>query len=121
MADRDFDAFVDDALGLFASEEAELTPPPTPPGIWGALDAKWTAYKGAHRACDGCTELIHHLGAGRAPHPRPTYWRRKGPNGDRFLCNEHGQEHKRLDDRVTAEHKAAAAVREHNAKAARTR
>jgi hypothetical protein len=117
---KTYDEWIDSMIGLFPRDDAKLTPPPTPPGIYGALDTKWTAYKGVHKPCDACTELIHHQGAGTAPHPQAVYWRRKGPNGDRFLCNAHGEEHKRLDDQVTAQHKAAAAYREHEAKARRS-
>jgi hypothetical protein len=116
-----YDEWIDDALGLFLAEEAKLTPPPTPPGIWGAVDTKWTRYKLlTHRPCDACTELIHERGTGKAPHPQPAAWRRKGPNGERLLCNAHGEEHKRLDDQVTAEHKEREAMREHQVKGRRS-
>jgi hypothetical protein len=92
---------------LLEREMGERPPAPMPTGIFGALDTKWTAYKGVHRPCDACTELIHEAGVAGAPHPMPARRRRKGPNGDRFLCNDHAEQHKRLDDKVTAEKKAA--------------
>jgi hypothetical protein len=117
----EFDAWVDDALGLFPPGEAQLPAPPTPSGVWGALNTKWTRYKGVHKPCDACTELIHQLGAGKAPHPQATAWKRAGPNGDRFLCNAHGEEHKRLDAQVAAEHAQRTQHAEHHAKANRSR
>lgn len=115
-----YDEYINDALGLFPAAEGQLPPPPTPSGIYGALNTKWTPYKGVHRACDACTELIHQRGTDKAPHPQATYWRRKGPNGDRFLCNAHGEEHRRLDQKVTAEHAEKALHAEHQAKSRRS-
>jgi hypothetical protein len=92
---------------LLDRDEGERPPPPAPKGIWGALNTKWTTYKGVHKPCDACVELIHEMGTGRAPHPQPARLKRTGPNGDRFLCNEHAEQHKRLDHQVTAEKKAA--------------
>jgi len=91
---------------LLSREMGEREPPPAPKNIWGALDTKWTAYKGVHKPCDACVELIHELGTGNAPHPQPARRKRAGPNGDRFLCNDHAEQHKRLDDQVTAAKKA---------------
>jgi len=90
-------------------------------GIWGALNTKWTRYKGLHKPCDACTELIHRLGTGKAPYPQAVSWRRAGPNGDRFLCSPHGEEHKRLDAKVQTEHDEKVAHAEHRAKANRAR
>jgi hypothetical protein len=108
-----FDHWVDDALGLFEIGAAERPPPPMPQGVWGALGTKWTRFKGVHQPCVACTELIHQLGVGKAPHPQPASWKRTGPNGDRLLCNEHGEEHRRLDSQVTAQCAADAAQRDH--------
>ena len=91
---------------LLSREEGQREPPPQPQGIWGALNTKWTAYRGVHKSCDACVELIHELGTGKAPHPEPARRKRSGPNGDRLLCNGHAEQHKRLDDQVTAAHKA---------------
>lgn len=109
---------------LLDRELGERPPAPMPKGIYGALDVKWTAYAGVHKPCDACVELIHDLGVEGAPHPEPARRRRKGPNGDRFLCNDHGEQHKRLDDKVTADKKAADDARDkaqRGAIAARTR
>jgi hypothetical protein len=103
---------------LLDREEGEREEPPAPAGIFGALDVKWAAYKGVHKPCEACVELIHQLGTGNAPHPMPARRRRKGPNGDRLLCNEHAEQHKRLDDQVTAEKLAADAARDAARKAA---
>lgn len=115
-----YDEWVDDALGLFPADEAAMAAPPTPAGIYGALNAKWTPYKGLRKPCDGCVDLVHQLGTDKAPHPLAAYWRRKGPNGERFLCNAHGEEHRRLDLKVTAEHAEKMRHVEHQAKARRS-
>lgn len=75
-------------------------------GTWGALDTKWSAYRGTHRLCSDCTELIHQLGATVAPLPQAATRRRKGPNDDRFLCPAHATIRKELDDKAEAERKA---------------
>lgn len=103
---------------LLDREEGEREPAPMPVGVWGALDTKWTAYKGAHKPCDACVELIHQRGVEGAPHPMPARRKRSGPNGDRFLCNDHGEQHRRLDDAVTAEKKKAEELAAANRKAA---
>jgi hypothetical protein len=121
MTGPDFDGWVDDALGLFDVDEANAPKPPAPAEQWGAVGVKWTLHKGAHRACDDCTALIHELGVGRAPHPASARHRRKGPNGDLFVCNEHAEQRKRKDaeaERVRAERLAHS---DHEAKAARSR
>lgn len=115
-----YDEWIDDALGLFPAGSVAAAPPPAPSGIFGALGTKWTAYKGVHKPCDACVELIHALGAEKAPYPQAAYWRRRGPNGDRFLCNAHGEQHRRLDDTVTTEYAERAAFAEHQAKARRS-
>lgn len=91
---------------LLDRAEGERPPAPMPKGVYGALGVKWTAYKGVHKPCDACVELIHEAGTEAAPHPQPARRRRKGPNGDRLLCNDHGEQHRRLDDQVEAEKKA---------------
>jgi hypothetical protein len=91
---------------LLDRELGERPPAPMPEGVYGALGTTWTAYRGVHKPCDACVELINDLGTEKAPHPMPARRRRKGPNGDRFLCNDHGEQHRRLDDKVTAEKKA---------------
>lgn len=103
---------------LIEREMGERPPAPMPSGVFGALDTKWTAYKGVHKPCDACTELIHELGTDKAPHPMPARQRRKGPNGDRFLCNDHGEQHRRLDNKVSADKKAADDARDKAQRAA---
>lgn len=92
---------------LIDREMAARDPAPMPKGVFGARGVKWSAYTGAHKPCDACVELIHEEGVAGAPHPMPARRRRKGPNGDRFLCNDHGEQHKRLDDEQDAKAKAA--------------
>lgn len=103
---------------LLDREEGERPAAPMPKGVFGALNTKWTAYKGVHKPCDACVELIHQLGIGNAPHPEPARRKRSGPNGDRFLCNDHGEQHRRLDNKVTQEKKAADDARDNARKAA---
>jgi hypothetical protein len=86
-----------DQLDLFG-EDPQLPNVPVLSGTFGALDAKWTAYRGVHKPCSDCTELIHQLGADKAPFPMAATRRRKGPNDDRFLCPAHAQVRKELDD-----------------------
>lgn len=46
-----------------------------------------------HRTmCDDCTELIHTLGPGVAPFPRPASWRRTHLGEARLLCALHKQQ-----------------------------
>jgi hypothetical protein len=116
----DYDAWIDDALGLFPAEHAQLEKPPMPTTAWGALGVKYTKYKGVHHPCDHCVEIIHALGAGVAPHPQPATWKRMGPNGVQLLCSAHTEDHRALDRKVEDEHAAPAAHAEHLAKAKRS-
>lgn len=100
-----------------------VTPPPLPPMRYqrfGARGAKWKAWTGAHRPCDDCVQRIHDLGVASAPLPAGASWRRKGPNGELFLCSIDADERKRLDAAVEAEHARGNAHQEHVAKAARS-
>jgi hypothetical protein len=99
---------IDDALALFPREQGERAAAPMPDGLYGALGTKWTKYGGVHKPCEYCVQLIHH-GGGR--HPEPARWRRKGPNDERLLCNDHGEQQRRLDDKVTQEVKDAVEAR----------
>lgn len=103
---------------LIDRDMGEREPAPMPAGIFGALDTKWTAYKGVHKPCDHCVELIHAVGVVGAPHPEPARQRRKGPNGELLLCNDHAEQHRRLDNKVTAEKKAADDARDKAQRAA---
>ena len=70
--------------------------------IWPAI-AKWTRWTGAHRACEVCGRLVIQLGLAVAPRAQPARWRRKGPNGEMFVCTPHEQVLHPEDDRVEAE------------------
>lgn len=65
-------------------------------------DATWTAWKGAHRPCDVCGRLVLQMGMDKAPRPAAATWRRKGPNGEMFVCSPHQGELKPADDKVRA-------------------
>lgn len=71
--------------------------PPLKEQRFGAVDTKWTKWSGAHRPCDDCVTRIHERGVEGAPPPGEARWRRKGPNGELFLCNVDAEERKRLD------------------------
>lgn len=86
-----------------------LNPPPKPPELaeprLGAINTKWTRYTGkTHMTCDHCIKLIHELGANEAPWPRPARHKRVGPNDTLMLCDVHGEEMRRKDREVEAEH-----------------
>lgn len=96
-----------DQLDLFNDDPIHHADPLPPLAErWGAVGAKWSAYRGPHRSCSDCTERIHQLGAGKAPLPRAATRRRQGPNDDRYLCPEDAQARKELDDKAEAERKA---------------
>jgi len=95
---------VTEQLDLF-NDAPQVPDVPRLSGTWGAVGAKWSAYRGAHRTCSDCTELIHELGTAKAPHPMAATRRRKGPNDDRFLCAAHAVIRKELDDKAEADRK----------------
>lgn len=71
--------------------------------ILGARRTKWSAWKGAHQACQICQMVCHERGVAAAPAPQPARMRRKGPGGgivpaDLFVCSGHGMELKRRDE-----------------------
>lgn len=114
-----FDDFVAKALGLFPTPD--VPEPVAPNGIYGALATTWTQWKGLRRPCSACVELVHERGTDKAPAVQAATWRRKGPNGDRFLCGPHAEQHRRLDKQVADKHAADAVLREHADKAKRAR
>lgn len=74
--------------------------------IWGGISTR-TAHRGARRLCDICTEVIHELGQAVAPVPRPAQLKRRGPNGDTYLCSGHGMDMREQDRRVTEKYRHA--------------
>lgn len=63
-------------------------------------EATWTRWKGSHQPCGICVRLVIEKGIGQAPPIAPGTWKRKGPNGDTFVCSPHMQELKPQDDAV---------------------
>jgi hypothetical protein len=102
-----------------------VVPPPVLPELrgkrYGAVGAKWTKWSGARRPCDDCVQRIHDLGTENAPHPAAAMWRRKGPNGDLWLCAVDADERKRLDQQAERDRDETFAYREHVKKAERSR
>lgn len=84
-----------------------LADPPARPALkeprLGAVGARWTRYKGAHKPCDLCVQSIHERGVAGAPPPAPAGQKRVGPNDTLLLCGEHGEEMKRKDNAAEAE------------------
>lgn len=95
--------------------------PPLKDSRFGAIGAKWSAWKGAHRPCDDCVQRIHDLGAAAAPVPSGATWRRKGPISDLFLCAVDADERRRLDRAAERRHDEPLAYKEHLEKARRSR
>jgi hypothetical protein len=87
----------------------------------GAIDVKWTSYRGARKPCDHCVQLIHERGVAGAPPASSATAKRKGPNDDLFLCALHAQEMREKDAAVTTERDSRLAHAEHLKKAARSR
>ncbi len=87
-----------------------------PKEIWGAIKTKYTAYKGAHKACDECVMLIHQKGVANAPLPGPARFKRTGPNGETVLCNAHKEQHFRLDRAAETAYAERVAQQEHAGK-----
>lgn len=100
-----------------------VTPPDVLPELreprFGALGAKWARWDGTHRVCEDCAQRIHERGIADAPAAMPARWRRKGPNGELFLCNVDAEERKRLDKQAEDVHAAREAQRAHAAKGRR--
>lgn len=86
-----------ETLDLFGDAPLAAERLPILEETWGAVGVTWTSYKGARRLCDHCTRRIHQMGTAAAPHPRAATRKRKGPNGDVFLCAEDAQTQKELD------------------------
>lgn len=62
-------------------------------------DAKWTAYRGPHRACDRCIRAISQ-GVMRS-HPLPARRKRTGPTSvPELLCTVHGERQETRDSMV---------------------
>jgi hypothetical protein len=101
--------------GLFADSEMDQPPVEQPKETWGAIKVQYVKYGGAHRPCDECVQLIHQKGVGSAPPAGPARRKRKGPNGDTFLCAPHAEAHKRLDDAATKAHAERVAQQQHAA------
>lgn len=110
---QDFDGFVDTALALFPAQDAPAAP--LPAETWGAINVRWTRYKGVRRPCSSCIALIHEKGVGGAPPAANASWKRIGPNGDTFECNLHGQARRELDDAAERTRKERLAQQEHAA------
>lgn len=109
---------MNDPEALFAL----VTPPPPLPELkerrFGAVDVKWTEWRGARRPCDDCVQRVHEHGVQGAPLPFPATWRRKGPVSDLFLCAVDADERKRLDKAAEGQRDLH---REHVEKARRSR
>lgn len=89
--------------------------------IYGG-EAKWTPYRGSHRPCDLCVEVLHDHDtqpySRHPPHPSPATLKRKGPNGESFLCARHGQDYGVRDEAIG---RRLAEQRAHQAHMARSR
>jgi hypothetical protein len=76
---------------LFDPPEGAFTPRPKRGGKSAAV--RYAQYKPKTRQlCDDCIALIHALGQGIAPFPRPVRWRRSSPDGVLHLCEAHRSE-----------------------------
>lgn len=102
-----------ETLDLFGDAPLSAGPLPILEETWGAVGVHWTAYKGARRLCDHCTKRIHQMGAGAAPHPRPATRKRKGPNGDAYLCAEDAETQKARDHAAEVQRKERLEQSEH--------
>jgi hypothetical protein len=99
------------ALGMFP--EPEPPEPEVPAQTWGAVDVKWSGYRGARTPCHDCVRLIHERGVANVPPASPAAHRRKGPNGDELLCGSHAQARRSLDARAAADKRERIARTEH--------
>lgn len=88
-----------DELALFAPETAAAPPVTVPAEAWGALAVTWTRCgKGSSRppVCTHCIAVAKERG--ELPSPLLAVWRRKGPNGEVYLCHAHSEAQRQLDD-----------------------
>jgi hypothetical protein len=65
---------------------------------------KWLKPLAGRQLCDHCTAAIHKAKTGA--HPNVATTRRRGPNGDAQLCQQHAQMQHELDDKAEAVRKA---------------
>lgn len=79
-------------------------------------EATWTPWRGAHKACEVCGRLALQMGVQKAPAVAPARWRRKGPNGDMYVCSPHQGELKPADDAVKARLTAMRELAAHKAR-----
>lgn len=70
----------------------DMPPLPPPARVGAPAGARVSKYRGAHRVCDRCVQLIHELGVGVAPYPAPARWRAVLEGFDGYLCYAHQQE-----------------------------
>lgn len=86
--------------------------------IYGGV-ATWTPYRGAHRACATCIEVVHERGVAGAPHPAPATRRRKGPNDTTEHCSRHAEVLERKDKEIARRVRERRAAAEHQARGRR--
>ncbi len=66
-------------------------PTPPPAVVRRPAEARLTKYRGAHKVCDRCVQLIHDLGVAQAPYPAPARWRLVREGFDGHLSSAHQQ------------------------------
>lgn len=92
-------------LDLFGGQELPPAPVKPPEAAWGAAEGsvKWLKPLSGRPLCEHCTAAIHKSRDGSSPHVATT--RRRGPNGDVQLCQQHAQMQRELDDKAEAARK----------------